>query len=194
MFEDRKRELAKESRYLALQGLVAGREGNLSVRLGDYIIIKSSGARMLSIKPSSFSVLTISGELVEGPPPSMEYRMHLGVYKVRRDVGAVVHVHPPYTLALLAAGRSLAPATLEAKLYYSDVCVVKELEPGSEELAREVSEKAAEGCKVIALLNHGLVSLGENLKEAVDRAVAEERSAQVKLLSELLLDTSRKRK
>ena len=182
MLEREKSALARESRYLAAEGLVAGREGNVSLRVGDFIVIKASGVRMLNARPKDFSVITIDGKHVEGPEPSSEYRMHIEIYKARDDVRAVVHTHPPYTLALSMAGRSLRPITLEARMYYDHVCEVGVVKPGSEELAREVANRVKKGCKVILLREHGLVSVGSSIKEAVDRTLAEERSAQVQYL------------
>lgn len=186
MFEREKALLAKESRYLASEGLVAGREGNISMRVGDFVIIKASGARMLDINPEDFSVLTVGGEFVEGPEPSSEYRMHVEIYRRRGDVSSVVHTHPPYTLALSMAGHELLPVTQEARMYYDRVCSVGVLKPGSVELALEVAERVEKGCNVVLLREHGLVVVGSSLKEAVDRCVAEERAAQVQYLMLLL--------
>ncbi len=186
MLEDLKEELARESRYLALQGLVAGREGNLSARRGELVVIKGTGVRMLDASPSDFSVLDVGGRLIEGPPPSSEFRMHLMLYASSPSIGAVVHVHPPYTLSLEAAGIWPEPRTEEAKLYYDRVCEVPRLPPGSLELARAVAEAAGGGCRAMLLRGHGLVFAAPSLKEAVDGAVAEERSSQVQFMSTML--------
>ena len=183
MFEEVKRSLAREARYLALQGLVAGREGNISRRVGDKVVIKGSGVRMLSARSKDFAVINIDGDRLEGPPPSSEYRMHLMVYGADPNARAVVHVHPPYTLALLRIGVEPKPYTLEAEHYYSLVCNAGRLPPGSLELAKKVSEFVSEGCNVITLMDHGMVTVGSSVDEAVDRAAAEERSSQVQLLS-----------
>ncbi|MFP3285617.1 MAG: class II aldolase/adducin family protein [Nitrososphaeria archaeon] len=183
MLDEDREELAREARYLALQGLVAGREGNLSVRRGGLVAIKGTGVRMLDAGPRDFSVIDIEGRVLEGPRPSSEFRMHLGIYAARPDVGAIVHVHPPYTLSLRALGVAPEPFTEEARLYYDRVCVVPRLPPGGEELASASASAASSGCRAILLEGHGLVFAAGGLKEAVDGAVAEERSSQVQFMS-----------
>ncbi len=182
MLEEVKRSLAREARYLALQGLVAGREGNISHRVDDKVVIKGTGVRMLSARSSDFAVMTADGSYLEGPPPSSEYRMHLMAYRADPGIRAVVHVHPPYTLVLLRIGVEPKPHTLEAESYYSRVCITGRLSPGSMELASGVSGLISTGCNVIALMDHGIVTVGSSVGEAVDRAAAEERSSQVQLL------------
>ncbi|MGC8556097.1 MAG: class II aldolase/adducin family protein [Conexivisphaera sp.] len=183
MLDDLKEELAREARYLAQQGLVAGREGNLSVRRADNVVIKGTGVRMLDASPADFSVVDLSGRHIEGPRPSSEVRMHLGVYGARPDAGAIVHVHPAYTLSLAALGIRPEPYTEEARLYYDRVCAVPRLPPGSLELASAVASVASSGCSAILLEGHGLVFVARDLKDAVDGAVAEERSSQVQFMS-----------
>ncbi|MGC8773063.1 MAG: class II aldolase/adducin family protein [Conexivisphaera sp.] len=186
MLEDLREELAREARYIAIQGLVAGREGNISARRGDLIAIKATGVRMLDASPADFSVMDVKGRVLEGPSPSSEYRMHLMIYAASEAAGAVVHAHPPYTLSLASAGAWPSPSTEEARLYYDRVCDVRRLPPGSEELARAVSEAASSGCRAILLRDHGIVFVARDLKDAVDGAVAEERSSQVQFMSTIL--------
>jgi len=182
MLEEEREELAREARYLAAQGLVAGREGNLSVRRGDLVAIKGTGVRMLDASPGDFSVIDMLGKHLEGPRPSSEYRMHIMIYGARPDIGAVVHVHPAFTISLRALGIAPEPSTEEAKLYYGRVCSVPPIDPGTEELASAVARAASSGCNAVLLEGHGLVFSAAELKDAVDGAVAEERSSQVQFM------------
>lgn len=91
--------------------------------------------------------------------------------RVRADVNAVVHAHNPFTLGLALAGVGLKPITVEAVMVLRKVEVVPFAFPGTDQLAKLVSEKASTSARAIILQNHGIVAMGANLYEA--EAIAE---------------------
>ena len=87
-------------RFMEERGLNCGYSGNISLRLPEegLYLISPSGLRKSTTTPEDLVILDESGRVVEGSrAPSIEYRMHLAVYKARRDVNAVVHAHQLYT-------------------------------------------------------------------------------------------------
>jgi L-fuculose-phosphate aldolase len=88
-------ELVATLQRMAAGGLVQGTEGNASARAGELLIVSPSGLAYETLRPEDVCLVTPAGELVEGPPPSVELPMHLAVYAARPDVGAVVHTHSP---------------------------------------------------------------------------------------------------
>ena len=94
-------ELCRAAQLLYQRGYVVGHDGNVSVRLGeDRILITPSGVSKGRLEPEMLVICGLEGQVLEGDRyPSSEMAMHLLVYRERRDVGAVVHAHPPAATA-----------------------------------------------------------------------------------------------
>ncbi len=171
------------ARQLDRLGYIAGREGNISIRKGDWIYIKASGVYLAEATEKDFVKVAIDGEVQGDRAPSIELPMHLAVYRARDDVMALVHSHPPYTVALSLLDEEFELSTEEAKLYLKGgVGFVGSYEPGSAELADAVERQVRLGFDAVVLRGHGLLSLGSNIREAFERTVAVERCAMANFL------------
>ncbi|MET1128347.1 MAG: class II aldolase/adducin family protein [Thermoproteota archaeon] len=193
-----RRALIIAMRMLHDRGLVNLRGGNASALLlledgSAFIYITPAGKPKAMLEPEDVSVLDIDGHVYSGKPSS-EYRMHLAIYRKRRDVRAVVHAHNP--LAVLAAKLKLdlgANMLGVEQRYYIGSCIphVPYAEPGTEDIA-EAAAEALSSCNVALLEDHGAVALGtspdpvEAVYEAVDRLEVLEDVARAALLSALL--------
>jgi len=169
--ENLKDSLIKVSRLSGSRGWCPGTSGNISVLDPDTgkVYIKVSGRSMADLKPSDILTLDLDGKVLEGSGrPSKEVNFHLGIYKKRKDVKAVLHTHPPYATAYATAGRSLPMVTATAKHILKKVPLVDYAPPGSSELA-DLVVKRFEDPDVCAVLmkNHGVVSVGGNLYRAL---------------------------
>ncbi len=105
-------ELAGFASRIVNRGLAAGPGGNLSVRDGGRIWISPSGYPLDLIEQNDWVPMDIESGRTErsGPRPSSEFEMHLEIYRVRPDVNAVVHTHPPITIGVISAGiREIPP-------------------------------------------------------------------------------------
>jgi L-fuculose-phosphate aldolase len=143
---------------IAEHGLVRGTEGNASARAGELVAISPSGLEYDTLRPEDICLVTLAGELLEGPAPSVELPMHLAILEARPDVGAVVHTHSP-----LATARPPVPVAIGVS--------------GTRELGLAVVE-AADGGDAVVIRDHGPVCLGEDLAEAVLIAILLEASAR----------------
>jgi L-fuculose-phosphate aldolase len=125
----------------------------------------------------------MTGQLVEGSrKPSIEFRLHLEIYKNFSDVRAIVHAHPVYC-GVLSILRLPLPALNETMLMYSLFVPVSEYaNSGSEQLAKNVVSAMRESRAVI-MANHGLVCAGGSLKEAFDMCETIERTAKMYVLA-----------
>ncbi len=163
--------LVAACRRLDRRGLVAGSAGNLSLRLasGDLLITPTGGC-LAELEPAEAVLLSVpDGGVLGGARPSMEAGLHLGVYRRRADVGAVVHAHPLAVVALSLAGVTLSPVFLpESVLVLGRVAEVGAHPPGSPELAGAVAA-ALEEHDAVVLERHGAVTVGRDLTHAVDR-------------------------
>ncbi|MCI0398933.1 MAG: class II aldolase/adducin family protein, partial [Chloroflexi bacterium] len=115
-----RQEIVRVGRLMYDKGLVAASDGNISARLGPgRILITPSGLHKGLMAPEQLLVVDEDGRPV-GPglaasrrlKPTSEMPMHLEAYRQRPDVGAVVHAHPPITIALSIAGIPLADCFL----------------------------------------------------------------------------------
>jgi len=183
-----RKDLANEAHRLALLELVAGREGNISARFGNAMLVKATGQFLSDAKAADFIRVDLAGkESFWRRRPSIEVNMHRLIYLKRKDVNAVVHTHPPYVTAFCVAGKPIDPVTTEAQFYFPQgIPIIGRETPGTLRLAEAVSDRMKDGLKALLLSQHGLVTVGKDLREAVELNIAAERTAQSAALSRLL--------
>ncbi len=102
LIEDISEKIVKAGRELHNHGLVRGTSGNISAKIPgtDTFLIKPSGARMEALKPKDLVLVDLNGNKIGRElQVSLETPMHAAIYKVRRDVQAVIHTHPPIATA-----------------------------------------------------------------------------------------------
>lgn len=149
------------------RGLLPGMSGNLSVRLeGDSLLITPSGRPKAGLRPEDLVEMDLEGNVIAGQRPSSEYRMHLEAYRLRPEIGAVVHAHPATATAMSLAGRELSVRGLpEMLMTVGRVPTVPYATPASRDLAAVVGPYLANHDAVV-LAHHGVLTLGATLEEA----------------------------
>jgi L-fuculose-phosphate aldolase len=155
---------------LGARGLIAGGEGNLSVRLGDgRVLITPAGRRKDELRPEELVVVGHDGRAPRvaevGLRPSSDLALHLEVYRARPDAVAYVHAHLPAAMALTLARQAPDPAALpETALLLPRLPVVPLGVPGSAGLAIALAAALTappEPLPTAALLErHGAVTIG----------------------------------
>jgi len=175
------KELKNIGRKISQTGLVIGEGGNISAKIGNVIYMKARGISMGDAKLSDYIPIDIkTGKpLRKRDLPSSEIYMHLACYRTRKDVGAVIHTHPVFATALGITGIKLKPATYEAMVNIkSPIAKIGYIEPGTPKLGKAVG-RAIRKHNAALLKNHGLVTVGKDLKEAFLRTLAVERAALI---------------
>jgi len=176
-------ELAATAAALVRDGLVRGAGGNVSAREGDTMWISPSGFSFLDAGPGDYPGVSIStGEVVHGTHrPSSEVLMHLAIYRRRPEVRAVIHTHPPITVALTAAGHDLRPMFADFYVYLgANVPHIPYVTVTTPELAAAVEAVIVDpAVKGIVLRNHGAITVGVSIKEACFRTLAIEEQAVI---------------
>ncbi len=171
------------------KGLIAGADGNVSAKdpVSGNILITPSGVHKGFLCVDDLLVVHSNGEVLEGKGrPSSELSMHLGIYRADASTMAVVHTHPPWTMALSLSGRGLLPhSMIEAAMLLSNVVEVPFLPPGTQELANAVVAAIKNG-PVQILAHHGVVSRGATLQQAFELMECLEHNAKIQALSHLL--------
>ncbi|MFP3130885.1 MAG: class II aldolase/adducin family protein [Nitrososphaeria archaeon] len=181
--------LASIGKYLASLGFIVGREGNLSARSNEGIIIKSTNTFSYFATPEDFSLISLNGSLIKGRPPSTEFRMHLGIYKTSEKINYVIHTHPTYTLICADLNTIVTLGSyLEAKYYFNKpyIPVLPIYDAGSKELADAVVSKIADGYEAVILKKHGLVTVGESIDVAVMRTLIIEKECQIDVFKNII--------
>jgi len=183
-------------RQLAARGLIAGRDGNLSVRLGrDRILVTPSGLIKALLTAADMVEVDLTGRRRRGRRnPTSELDLHLRILNRRRDVGAVVHAHPPTATGFAVAGEEI-PANLLPELIFlvGRAPIVPYGTPGTPELGDRVEPYLAGvggraaggvgegGYDALLLANHGAVTMGRTLDEAWIRMESLEHAARIVL-------------
>lgn len=152
--------------------------GNLSARIPDTdrFYVTGTGTWLDRLTPDQFTEMNLDGEVISGPKPSVEWKLHRETYLKRPDVNSVIHVHPQTAVLLDALGHQIRLLTLDHVYYLREVRAVPFFPAGSQEIA-DVAANASVGCNCIILSNHGSSTLGETVEMALRRALLLEEAA-----------------
>lgn len=181
-----RKEVARFMRRLYKRGLTSALGGNISIRLQEGILITPSGLDKETIKGDQIGLISFTGvNQSAGLKPSIEYAMHLAIYKARPDVHAIVHAHPPLATSFTALQKKIdCSITAEARAVLGTPVKAPYALMGTELLANQVAKSAAlEGSQVILMENHGIVCLGKDLLTAFDRMEVLEFAAKMTLVT-----------
>ena len=180
-------ELVTVSRRGYERGLVVGVSGNNSIRIPgtDLVLIKTTGCCQGDMDTADTVVMSMEGQVLEpGKSPSKEWRWHTAIYRVRPDVGAVVHLHPPHSVAFAVANRIPMIVHIAARGHLRRIELVDLLPAGSAELAELITSMFSDGELRVALMReHGTISVGPDLRTAYFRTEYLEDNAKVAILA-----------
>jgi len=168
------------------RGLLCGFEGNLSARLDDErLLITPSGLHKGLMREEQLLVVDLAGRVVvaseatRGLRPTSELPMHLEAYRRRPDVRAVVHAHPPITVALSIAGVPMdTPLLPEVIVLLGAIPTAPYAMSSSEEGARAIRDLIAHHDAII-LQRHGTLTVGSSLTQAFMRLETVEQNARI---------------
>ena len=174
-----KKELIKYGNKMVSFGLVAGAGGNISARLGEVVYLSPSGYALDEMTEKSISGVNIgSAKIVEGTlRPTSEVLMHLGCYQMRKEIRAVVHTHSPWAGGVISAGVSLKPMFPEFVADLGEIGYLDYILPTTKRLADAVARQI-KNLDVVLMANHGVLTVGRNLKEAYYRSIIIEEAAK----------------
>uniref|UniRef100_A0AAU2VBD0 Class II aldolase/adducin family protein n=1 Tax=Streptomyces sp. NBC_00003 TaxID=2903608 RepID=A0AAU2VBD0_9ACTN len=161
-------ELIDTARRTAAEGLVVGTSGNVSVRVGDLVLVTPTGVPYDRLGPADTVAVDLEGHQVMGTlRPTSEIPMHLAVYR-NTDARAVVHTHAVHATAASTLVTELPLVHYMAAALGGPVRVAPYALYGSEELARNML-RALDGRTGCLLQNHGTVTYGTGLAQAYGR-------------------------
>jgi len=176
-------EVSRVAKQLIESGLVTGTSGNVSARTpeGD-VLVTPSGIDYEELEPGDVVLVDLEGEILEGSlGPSTETPMHTGIYRVRPEVGAVVHTHSVFATTLACLGWTLPPVHYMLTTLSEDgrIPIAPYATYGTEELANNAAEALGEGHNACLLQNHGTITVGDSPQKAFSRTVVLEEMAEI---------------
>jgi len=182
------RALIEVCRAIYQRGLVSASGGNVSVRLGGgFFLITRSGSSFMNLTEKDLLVLSGDGEVVEGVgQPSTETAIHLALYRVRGDVGSIIHAHPPYSTAFAVLGKPIPSVTVQASKLLGEVKLIGFEHPGSEALTERCVDVFKDTSVKCALLEkHGVLVVGRDIWSAYNNLDLLEETAKIAYLTYL---------
>lgn len=174
------------SRYLHERGLTHGSTGNVSVRVGDEIVVTPTGRSLRTLEVADLAIIGLNGEMRSESKPSKEATLHAAVFRARPTATAVIHTHSLFSTAVsclrdIDESDALTPLTAYYAMRVGTLPVVPYFPPGDPELAARAG-LVAEGNHAMLLRNHGPVVAGRDLDHALDVLEELEQTAQLSLL------------
>jgi len=164
-------EIVSFGQRMSSSGLSPGKSGNISVRVEGGMLITPTGIGYHEMRAADIVEVRLDGRVAPGQRvASSEWQMHLGVYKARADVGAIVHTHSLNATALSCVHRGIPAFHYMVAEFGGDrIACGPYATYGSEALAR-IAVKALGPRHGCLLANHGAVAVAETLRKAYERA------------------------
>lgn len=162
-----RQQLCDIGRMLYERGFIGAADGNLAVRVDDErLLVTPSGTLKGFMRPDEMVLTDRSGKALDGGRPSSEIYMHVAVLEERPDISAVVHAHPPHSVAFSIAGVSMARCVIpEIVVTIGTVPTVPYATPGTLELPDSIREPIRTA-DAIVLERHGSITVGTELWDA----------------------------
>ena len=183
-----RRQICEMGRRIYQLGFVAANDGNLSARIGDdRVLCTPTGVSKGFLTEEMLAICDMDGTQVSGSMKiSSEIRMHLEAYRLRADVAAVVHAHPPTATGFAVAGLDLTECVLpEVVVLLGGVPLAPYGTPGGPDIF-EPMRPLLEKYDAVLMANHGAVTLGKSVQEAHFKMETVEHFARIVLVSRQL--------
>ncbi len=184
-----KQQLIWAGKVLVAEGQDDFTRGHISFRLPDdpaLFFMKPHSLGLDEITPENILTIDLEGNVVAGTSRRhSEVYIHSEIYKQRPDVTCVLHTHAPYAVALSATGRPMRAYSQPGALFYEGIGVYTD----TINLIRTTTmgagvAKALGPHRAVLLKNHGVVTVGASVAEAVIGVIMLENAAMVQLTTE----------
>lgn len=183
MVDERIYEMFREiGRDLYAQNMVSSHGGNLSIRLGDRVIIKRRGAMLGQLKPHDLIETGLEKNDSNVALASTELLAHRTIY-LNTPTLAICHCHPRTAIAFSLSRDEIVPIDNEGSYLLKKVPVItEEFASGTPQMANKVAE-ALKNYKIIMLRGHGSFATGQTLDEAFFWSSTLEEACQIMLIA-----------
>lgn len=169
------REVMSVAKRLDEKNLVNTFEGNISARQGEQIYITPTTRNKALLTEEMIAVIDAEGNQIGGNcKPTSELPMHMMTYRLRENIGGVVHCHPTFMTAYAICNIPITTDAYPEMMGNFDTFeIVPYGRPGTEEILHG-AEKIFAHADVVLLGNHGVLAVGETVTDAMNKVEAAE--------------------
>ena len=176
-------EVCETAKKMASGGLTAGTWGNISGRIDDtYMVITPSGMDYAKLVPEQMVIVNMKTQEYEGNlKPSVETPIHSRILLGKPEVNGIVHTHSTNALTIATTRKGIPPiCDDQVQILGGDIRCAGYTYPGSQEMADTVFEALDQRAGAL-IANHGAITVGRTLAEALTGSEVLEKTAQVYL-------------
>ena len=141
--------------------------GHASIRFGeDRMLINIGSCQRSRLTAADICTIDMEGSVLEGNgKPPLEFHLHAGIYRARKDVGAVVHAHPKWSTFLTMTGHAYLPVYAQGSLVYPMPVLDSPNSINNSVMAKRLADTL--GDRPAAMMkSHGAVTVGKDIVEA----------------------------
>ena len=174
-------------------GLNFNTQGNISIRVPDVddrFLITPTDLEYDKMKPEDIVLVNSNCDVIEGDRgPSSEVTVHMAVYQRRPDVNAIVHSEPVFANVWGVIGEPILGTLVNMVIYSKGDVPIMPFELSNNSLFGEHMCDVMGARNAVVWANHGLLTVGENLRDAFKTSVAVESAAKVQTYARGITDT-----
>ncbi len=163
-------------------GMVSAYEGNISVRIGDRVIITPSGICKALLDADMLVETDLYGNELFAPDglyASSETKLHCAIYRTRPEIKSVCHTHATFSTAFAVINKPIkTDAYPEMRTLYDYIPVAKYGRPSTDDIWQDVV-RLIKDYHIVLMANHGPVSVGTTIWDAYLRMESCESIAKV---------------
>ncbi|MFQ6011727.1 MAG: class II aldolase/adducin family protein, partial [Nitrososphaerales archaeon] len=142
------------------------------------------GLSLGDMQPDDIITIDFDGKVLEGKhdEPMGEFYIYPAIFRRRKDVKSIIHIHPPNLGILVSSGQNILPVTRDSLLFRNGLPIFEKfpLYIGSKELAEQAADKLGDANALIHK-GHGAVVVGKSIESTLLTALALERAARIQL-------------
>jgi ribulose-5-phosphate 4-epimerase/fuculose-1-phosphate aldolase len=189
--DELKQKLVQAAVICEMEGLCSG-FGHVSARIpGSDLIMMTPSGPPGKADLGNIVTLDMQGKKISGEgTPNRELPIHTAIYRVRKDVQSVVHVHPPKVVAFSIADKEIYPMGYEEKRFFPRVRIFGEPDENvyiDSEAKGDRMAQALGNDLALMIRGHGAVTVGETVEAACINAVSLEKTAEMQFMATMLL-------
>jgi len=165
--------------------MISSHGGNLSLRVGDRVIIKRRGAQLGRLQPHDLVETNLEKNDSGVALASTELLAHRAIY-LKTPALAICHCHPRTAIAFSLSRDEIIPIDNEASYLLKKVPVIwEEFPSGTPEMANKLAT-ALQSYKIVMLRGHGSFAIGQTLDDALLLSTTFEEACQIMLAAKII--------
>ena len=169
--KNEREQLLKIAQKLIATGLNKGTAGNASVRLKDGFLVTPSGMAVEDMTAASMVKMQFDGSYELDKIPSSEWRFHCDILNNRPEINAIIHTHSMFATTLACLHKSIPPFHYMIAVTGADTIRCAPYALFGTQVLSDHALAALYHSKACLLANHGMITLGKDLDDALAVAV-----------------------